>query len=188
MHKFHRIPTKSACLSRLSVCRKSTRAQSTVETALVLPALIVLLMGVILVGFQFYAFIQVTNAAREGARAGSLYRMTCAVDLNNTVPLPTTVQQAIYNSTASPPTTALGYLPVTASSFSVTRDVACALNGADCSTICCNTDCSTGPLASIGDHLAVTITYSYTTPVLSTFLPMFRQPTRIIRSVTMEVQ
>jgi Flp pilus assembly protein TadG len=186
MHKPHRLPIKLTSSSRLSVRRKSTRGQATVETALVLPALVVLLMGIILVGFQFYAFIQVTNAAREGARAGSLYRMTCVVDANTTVPLPTTVQRAIYDSTTTPPTTALGYLPVTASSFSVTRDVACTLNGADCSTACCN--CSAGPWANIGDHLAVTITYSYTTPVLSAFLPMFRQPTRIVRGVTMEVQ
>ena len=50
--------------------------QSAVEMALVLPLLLVLLLGMIVAVFMFYSYIQVTNAAREGARAGSVYRMT----------------------------------------------------------------------------------------------------------------
>jgi len=50
--------------------------QSAVEMALVLPLLLVLVLGMIIAVFMFYSYIQVTNAAREGARAGSVYRIT----------------------------------------------------------------------------------------------------------------
>ncbi|HEY0602589.1 MAG TPA: TadE family protein [Herpetosiphonaceae bacterium] len=49
------------------------RGQSLVEFALVLPLLVLLLYGLAEFGFLLYAHVQVTNAAREGARAGSLY-------------------------------------------------------------------------------------------------------------------
>lgn len=52
---------------------ESKRGQSLVEFALVLPLLVLLLYGLAEFGFLLYAHVQVTNAAREGARAGSLY-------------------------------------------------------------------------------------------------------------------
>lgn len=42
--------------------------QSLVETALMLPILLLLLVGIVDFGRAFYAYIAVTNAAREGAR------------------------------------------------------------------------------------------------------------------------
>lgn len=53
--------------------REGKRGQSLVEFALVLPLLVLLLYGLAEFGFLLYAHVQVTNAAREGARAGSLY-------------------------------------------------------------------------------------------------------------------
>lgn len=53
--------------------RRHTFAQSLVEFALVLPLLASLLIGLADFGFLFYGHVQVANAAREGARAGSLY-------------------------------------------------------------------------------------------------------------------
>ena len=47
--------------------------QSLVEFALALPLLVLLLYGLAEFGFLLYGHVQVTNAAREGARAGSLY-------------------------------------------------------------------------------------------------------------------
>lgn len=49
------------------------RGQGLVEFALALPLLALLLAGLVDFGFLLYAHVQVTNAAREGARAGSLY-------------------------------------------------------------------------------------------------------------------
>src|SRR5690242_18937642 len=50
--------------------------QSLVETALLLPVLALLLIGVVEFGLVLYANVQVANAAREAARAASLYRST----------------------------------------------------------------------------------------------------------------
>lgn len=52
------------------------RGQSLTEFALVLPFLAVLLLAMFEFGMLLYAHVQVSNAAREGARAASLYRST----------------------------------------------------------------------------------------------------------------
>ena len=49
------------------------RGQSSVEIALVLPVLLLMLAGLVDFGRAFQAYIVVTNAAREGARYGSLF-------------------------------------------------------------------------------------------------------------------
>ena len=54
---------------------RSERGQNLVELALVLPLLILLLAGIADVGRAFFSYIQLTNAAREGARAAS--RLPC---------------------------------------------------------------------------------------------------------------
>lgn len=46
------------------------RGQALVELALVLPLLILLLMGTIEFGRIFHSYLVITNASREGARAG----------------------------------------------------------------------------------------------------------------------
>jgi Flp pilus assembly protein TadG len=49
------------------------RGQSLVEFALVLVPLFVILLGIIQFGFVFNAYVTITNAAREGARNGTIY-------------------------------------------------------------------------------------------------------------------
>lgn len=49
------------------------RGQSLVELAMVTPMLFALVLGIAEFGFLFTAYVQVSNAAREGARAGSRY-------------------------------------------------------------------------------------------------------------------
>src|SRR5260370_10770992 len=51
----------------------SKRGQAIVETALLLPILMLLVMGSADLGRVFYYAIAVTNAAREAARQGSYY-------------------------------------------------------------------------------------------------------------------
>lgn len=53
--------------------RRSQRGQSLVEFALVVPVFLVLLFALVDFGRGFQAWIEVTNAAREGARVGSLH-------------------------------------------------------------------------------------------------------------------
>lgn len=55
--------------------RRGQRGQALVETALMITVLTVLLMGLIEFGFILWAHVQVSNATREGARAGSLWRL-----------------------------------------------------------------------------------------------------------------
>lgn len=50
------------------------RGQSLVESALILPIMIAMCMGVLDAGFTFFAYVQVINSSREGARAASQYR------------------------------------------------------------------------------------------------------------------
>lgn len=45
--------------------------QSLVEVALMLPVLILILAGVVDLGRVYYTYVTITNAAREGARAGA---------------------------------------------------------------------------------------------------------------------
>lgn len=59
------------------------RGQSMTELALLLPLLTLALMGVIEFGFLLYAHVQVANAAREAARAASLYRSTRYATISN---------------------------------------------------------------------------------------------------------
>lgn len=53
--------------------RRSREGQAIVETALLLPILMLLVMGSADLGRVFYYSIAVTNAAREGARQGTYY-------------------------------------------------------------------------------------------------------------------
>lgn len=50
---------------------RSERAQSLVEMALALPVLLMLLLGAADLGRAYYAYVAITNAAREGARYGA---------------------------------------------------------------------------------------------------------------------
>ena len=49
------------------------RGQSLVEFALVLMPLFVILLGIIQFGFIFNSYVTITNAAREGARTGTVF-------------------------------------------------------------------------------------------------------------------
>lgn len=62
--------------------RKKNRqqGQAMVETALMMLVILLLLMGIIQFGFIFYAYVRVSNSAREGARAGSLWLVDREVD------------------------------------------------------------------------------------------------------------
>ncbi len=50
---------------------RSERGQTMVETAIVLPVVIFMLVAMVDAGRVFHAWIVVTNSAREGARAGA---------------------------------------------------------------------------------------------------------------------
>ncbi|HOV79617.1 MAG TPA: TadE/TadG family type IV pilus assembly protein [Bacillota bacterium] len=57
-------------MSRFKKIIEDRRGQALVELALILPLLILLLMGTIEFGRIFHSYLIITNASREGARAG----------------------------------------------------------------------------------------------------------------------
>ena len=52
---------------------RRARGQSLVEFALVLMPLFLLILGIIQFGLIFNSYVTMTNAAREGARTGTIY-------------------------------------------------------------------------------------------------------------------
>jgi Flp pilus assembly protein TadG len=56
-----------------SLDRGAGRGQSLVEFALILTPLFLILLGIIQFGFIFNSYVTMTNAAREGARIGTIY-------------------------------------------------------------------------------------------------------------------
>lgn len=60
-------------MSRRTTTRRSG-GQALTELALTLPLIALLLVGLVELGFLLYAHVQVSSAAREAARAASLYR------------------------------------------------------------------------------------------------------------------
>jgi Flp pilus assembly protein TadG len=156
--------------------------------ALLLPLLLLILFGIIIVGFMFYADIQVTNAAREGARAGSIYRLT---QFDTGLDLDTTVQKAIYDNkgtvTLSDDVSSLGILPTTSSLYRVTCNI--SHRQAD-GTYLSPSTCKNVYMADIGsgDRMNIALTYSYTLPIVAVALPMFQQPVLLQGDVMMEIQ
>ena len=53
---------------------RSSSGQAIIELAFVLPWILILLLGIIEFGILFYNKAMITNASREGARAGIVYR------------------------------------------------------------------------------------------------------------------
>ena len=53
--------------------RSRTRGQATVETALLLPVIALVLLSVIQIGLVVHARVMVTHAAREGVRAAAVH-------------------------------------------------------------------------------------------------------------------
>src|SRR5512139_1091973 len=178
----HSLSISSRARSHAADC---TRGQSAVEIALLLPILLLILFGIIIAGFMFNAHIQVSNAVREAARAGSVYRTNHFDSSGNILPLETVVKRAVYDPSATPPSSALGYLPTTGSSFNVNNDVTCTLRRKAESYASAYT-CAGITNPRPGDRLQAGITYSYTMPVVSVMVPIFQQPFVMQSNVMME--
>lgn len=95
---------------------KRERGQSLVELALSIPLLLMLVMGIIDLGFVLSAHVQVAAASGQGARAGSLFAgdelLTRDVNESNRLAV---IQQAILSS--------MGTLNTTSPNFDVNTDV-----------------------------------------------------------------
>ena len=136
-----------------------TAGQSLVETALVLPILLILFLGIVEVGFLLFSHVQVANATREGARYGSLCRLndTCA-DLTNAVKGTVFAEaQLLHMSDAG--------------------------GGANAQVQVEPPSLATIP--SVGTPITVTVSYTHSSPFISNFVPMFPAQMPIQHTVVM---
>jgi Flp pilus assembly protein TadG len=175
----------------------ATRGQAVVETALLLPILLLLLIGIAEFGFILYAHVQVSNAAREAARAASLYRSTrfSTIDPSQADTtkcdgsivgwsLDQVVKQAIVYrelATSGCPKmtsttvnyTSLGWLdPLPSTMWTVTIKN---------TTFIPQTNATANPTA--GSRATVELKYPYRLLVLSNLIPYFSDPIWITKSV-----
>jgi Flp pilus assembly protein TadG len=123
------------------------RGTSLVETALVLPSLLILFLGMVEVGFFLFSHVQVANATREGARYGSLCRLQGNCDqLTNVVKATVFGEAQFLNMTdaASGGNTTVVVQPAT-------------LTG----------------VPAVGAPITVTVTYNHSSPFVSNLVPMF---------------
>lgn len=76
---------------------RSESGVAAIELAIVLPLLVLILFGIITFGTVFYNYIVITNAAREGARWGSINSDATAGNACIDTPNPCTVAESYTN-------------------------------------------------------------------------------------------
>jgi Flp pilus assembly protein TadG len=130
-----------------------------VEIALVLPVLLVLFLGIVEVGFLLFAHVQVANAAREGARTGSLCRMHANCD---------SLTSAVKATVFSEP----DLLKLTD-----------AASGGNTAVVVIPPSLSEIP--DVGDPFTVTVTYDHSSPLVSNYVPMFPANIPVAHTVIM---
>jgi len=144
--------------------KSGQEGQALVETTFMILAVLLLLMGIIEFGFIFYAYVRVSNATREGARAGSLWLMHPQYDT-----LCEQVEKGVWSE-----------VPAIEGSGAVTI----TLKDGD-------VDCSVSPTPEAGEPITVTVTYDYPLPVISA-LPIIGDiipsPFPVARTVVMRFQ
>jgi Flp pilus assembly protein TadG len=123
--------------------RFNERGTSLVEVTLVLPVLLILFLGIVEVGFLLLAHVQVANAAREGARQGSLCRLH-----DNCDTLTDAVEATVFGEAQ--------WLEMDGGNTQVVVQPS-----------------SLSSIPSIGDPITVTVTYEHASPFVSNFVPMF---------------
>ncbi len=119
------------------------RGTALIEVTLVLPVLLILFLGIVEVGFLLLAHVQVANAAREGARQGSLCRLNGNCDTLTDVVRATVFGEAQWLE----------------------------MDGGNTQVVVQPSSLSSVP--SVGDPITVTVTYDHESPFISNFVPMF---------------
>jgi Flp pilus assembly protein TadG len=119
------------------------RGTALIEVTLVLPVLLILFLGIVEVGFLLLAHVQVANAAREGARQGSLCRLNGNCDTLTDVVRATVFGEAQWLE----------------------------MDGGNTQVVVQPSSLSSVP--SVGDPITVTVTYDHISPFISNFVPMF---------------
>ena len=151
-------------MRRLSTSRRTRRGQATVEFALVLPIVLAVMFGAVEFGTALYDKAVLTNASREGARAGVV-----ATDPRKTdAQIDAVVQTYVTNNM-------INYKQ----SNSVTTAVTPTPNT--------NRTPGTGSCVA-GCNVTVTVTYSYPFFLLPKFLTNFTGPLTLRAATTMKME
>ena len=180
--------------------------QALVEFALILPLLVTLLLGLGYFGFLLYAHVQVTNAAREGARAGSLYlggRFHYTSCQNNCLtgygdggnnPACWTLQDWVENGLADRNRAANG-CPATGftaavHSFGLLSPTKCAdaSSGTSCWWLWVTPVLGNDGLPVAGSELRVRVVYRFPRPIVADYIGFTQDPILIDKTVLMKVQ
>jgi Flp pilus assembly protein TadG len=155
-------------MSRHRKVKSGQEGQAIVETALIITVVLLLLMGIIEFGLLFFTYVRVSNAAREGARAGSLWLVDRKAD------------DGYYDPTLCGEVRAAVKSELDQAADS---DITIAVVGQD--PVDCAAE-SVNPEA--GQAITVTVTYSYELPVVAG-LPIIRDviasPYPLSRAVAM---
>jgi hypothetical protein len=186
--------------------------QAVVEFALALPLLISLLIGLAYFGFLLYAHVQVTNAAREGARAGSLYlgsrfhytscqtgqpcRSLAGYGDGGNNPACWTLQDWVENglverNRASNGCPAAGFnTTVNLHAFGLLSSAVCpnATSGTSCWWAWVTPVLGNNGLPVAGSELRVRVVYRYPRPLNATYIGFSQSPILIDKTVIMKMQ
>jgi len=151
---------------------KNQKGTSIVEFAIILPLLIILIFGMVEFSVLFYDKAVITNASREGARGGIVYRADPTILPPNDPydPFDCTQIGNVVN-------TYLGNHLVT-------------FGGATAASTACQhgTPPSNGICAASGDSLIITVTYNYTFLLLPNFLNFLSSPFTLTAVTTMRCE
>ena len=143
------------------------RGMAAIEFALVLPILIILVFGIIEFSTILYDKAMITNASREGARVGIVYRDDPASALNH--PGDTEIENTVNN-----------YIQDHLISLGAASSAAITIDRGE--------DASGNPLDASGDPLTVTVTYAYHFLVLPNFITDLTGPINLSAVTIMRME
>lgn len=145
---------------RLAVRPRAEMGQSLVETALVLPIVVLMLVGLFDLGRAVYAYNTISNAAREGSRVAAVNQITSAGGCDRSRPI-TNPATPTWSPHACAASAAIG-LGVTAADVTVTYS-----NPPRQPALGCTTQRSVGCLVDVRVQYA----WSPITPIISALVP-----------------
>ncbi len=153
---------------------KSEKGTSIVEFAIVLPLLIILIFGMFEFSVLFYDKAVITNASREGARAGIVYRSNVSVT------------PAVYDPFDC---TQIGNVVDTYLRQNlVGQRLLVTFGGPTLATTSCAGPGPSGECGASGDSITVTVTYNYTFLLLPNFLNFLSSPFTLTAVTTMRCE
>ena len=149
---------------------RNEKGTSIIEFAIILPLLIILIFGMVEFSVLFYDKAVITNASREGARGGTVYRSDPNIEPPNDPydPFDCNQIETVVNT----------YLANHLVTF----------GGATTASTSCTGPGPSGECGGSGDSLTITVTYDYTFLLLPNFLNFLSSPFTLTAVTTMRCE